>query len=171
MPTGLLRAVHSELRPSVGQLARTASGLGRWSARTSPQRLADAVGALEHEILPWLTAEQQALYPVAEERLGGPMAVAALRAAYLDLCRRAETLAALASRLRDRPPTAAELDALRAGLYGLWATLSQHLSIEESTLFSSLDAVCTPGELDDLARELTRLSGRALLERVPRPGP
>ncbi|MBO0728971.1 MAG: hemerythrin domain-containing protein [Acidimicrobiaceae bacterium] len=160
MPTAFLRAVHGSLRPSVGGLARTAAGLGRWSARSSPQRLAAAVGTLENEILPWLAAEQQLLYPVAEQRLGGPMAVAALREAYVDLRRRAESLSALVSRLHDRPPTAAELDALRAGLYGLWAILGQYLSIEETTVFSALDTVCAPGELDDLVAEVARVAGR-----------
>lgn len=151
VPTAPVRAVHSALRPSIGELARTAASLGRWSSRTSPQRLAGAVSALEERILPWLAQEQQAVYPLAEARLGGPMAVAALREAYLDLRRRAEALSALVTRLQDRPPTAAELDALRAGLYGLWATLGQHLSIEETTLLSALDGVITPEEFAGLA--------------------
>jgi iron-sulfur cluster repair protein YtfE (RIC family) len=170
VPTSFLRAVHGSLRPSVGALARTAAGLSRWSARTSPQRLAAAVGTLENEILPWLAAEQQVLYPVAEQRLGGPMAVGALREAYADLRRRAESLSALVSRLHDRPPTAAELDALRAGLYGLWAILGQHLSIEESTVFSPLDAVCEPGELDDLVAEVARVAGREPCGKTEAPG-
>ena len=160
VPTATIRAVHTTLRPAVGELARTAAGLSRWSTRTSPQRLAAAVSALETDILPWLAAEQEILYPMAEQRLGGPIAVAAMREAYLDLCRRAEALSALASRLHDRPPTGAELDALRAGLYGLWATLGQHLSVEEAVLFNALDTLCSPEELAELAGDLDKRAGR-----------
>jgi len=167
VPTGALRAVHGALRPSVGELARTAASLGRWSARSSPARLAAAVGALETDLLPWLSAEETVLYPFAEERLGGPLTVAALREACHDLRRRAEALGALVCRLQDRPPSAAELDALRAGLYGLWATLGQHLSIEEATIFSALDTVCGPGELDGLAGELERVAGRTRFDPEP----
>jgi iron-sulfur cluster repair protein YtfE (RIC family) len=160
MPTGYLRAVHGALRPAVGELARTAAGLGRWSARTSPQRLTAATAALERDILPWLAAEQQILYPLAEQRLGGPLTVAALQEAYLDLRRRAEALLALVSRLESRPPSGPELDALRAGLYGLWATLGQHLSIEETVMFSALDSTCTPEELETIGDQLDRAARR-----------
>jgi iron-sulfur cluster repair protein YtfE (RIC family) len=163
-PTGFLRSAHAQLRPAVGELARTAAGLGRWSARRSPARLASAVGALETEIIPWLAAEQRLVYPVAERHLGGAIAVAALRHSYLDLRRRADALAALSARLQDRPPTAAELDALRAGLYGLWATVSQHLSMEEATLFAGLDEACGPGELEALAPELGAVAPRLATE-------
>jgi hypothetical protein len=38
---------------------RTASSLGRWSARQSRTRLATAVGTLEEELLQWSAAEEQ----------------------------------------------------------------------------------------------------------------
>jgi hypothetical protein len=98
------------------------------------------------------------------------MSVATLPEAHLDLRERAGSLPALVSYLHDRPPSGAELDALRARLYGLWATLSRHLSIEEATLFSALDATCARGELDAQAGELNHQAGRATEER-PQPTP
>jgi hypothetical protein len=107
-----------------------------------------------------VAAEQRILYPLAERRFGGPLTIAALQEAYLDLRRRAAALSAVVPRLESRPPSGSDLDALRAGLYRLWATLGQYLNIEETVVFSAPNSICTSDELETLGDQFDRAAGR-----------
>ena len=151
-----LRATHMELRPQVGELARTAGELRHWSAKTTPDRLADAVEFLKGRLLPLLRAEEEVLYPVLEEAFGAPGLLRWMVADHIDLARRADALAALAVRLGRRPPSPSEVEALQAGLYGLWAVASLHLSKEEALVVPALEAHLSTARLVDLVDALER---------------
>lgn len=129
-----VRAAISEMRPRVGELARTAGDLRRWSAKITPARLAGAVAFLRGQLLPLLEAEEEVVYPALEAALGVRGVMAMMTADHADLARRADALGALVGRLGRRPPSPSEVEALQAGLYGLWAVASLHLSKEEAVL-------------------------------------
>lgn len=126
------------LRPSVGELAHTAARLGPcWTAAVRPgwRQRSGHLNQLSEEILPCLDAEEHLLLPVAEERVGGPRVVGALRQARADFRQRSEALCVLVACLARTPN-------------------GQHLRIEDTTILSTFDAALAARELDELVEQL-----------------
>jgi iron-sulfur cluster repair protein YtfE (RIC family) len=160
MPSDEVRRHHLALRPKIGELARVAGTIGRWSEASCAPRLAALREFLVAELVPYLSAELHVLYPALEAAAGAPEVVAVPRAVAADIRRRVEALAGLVLRVGEGPPTRAEAEALRAGLYGLWALVATHLTAEEAALFPLLDARLSPAGGAALAGGLAAVAGR-----------
>ena len=159
-PSRLLRAEHVSLQRGVANLARAAAAVSEWSFPDTSDRLRRLRGFLYGSLLPHAEAEEGVLYPLMDKVLGSHGCIVTMVADHEEIHRRIDAFAELAAAVGQGPPTAAEREALREHLYGLWAIVRLHLDKEDQLLFPLLDERLTPADVETLMEELSAFEGR-----------
>jgi heavy metal translocating P-type ATPase len=130
-------AEHDDLRDVVEAVRDAAD---RLSDSTGPQALTavrEVHRLLTERLLPHEYAEEHQLYPALAPTLGGPEATATMSRAHAEIERLARRIAThLELAAADGGPAPAQLDDLRACLYGLHTVLRLHFVQEEENYFS-----------------------------------
>jgi len=130
-------AEHDDLRDVVEAVRDAADSL---SDSTGPEALAavrEVHRLLTERLLPHEYAEEHQLYPALAPPLGGPEATATMSRAHAEIERLAHRIATHLELAADHGgPTPAQLDDLRACLYGLHTVLRLHFTQEEENYFS-----------------------------------
>lgn len=159
--TERLRAEHASLRREAAHLPRVAAALADWTAPDTPDQLRQVRSFLSAHLLPHAASEEAVLYPLLDTVMGADRATATMVADHAEIHERSDALAALVTTVGQGPPSAAEAEALREHLYGLWAVVRLHLDKEEEILFTLLDERLSPADARTLDRKLAEFAGQA----------
>jgi iron-sulfur cluster repair protein YtfE (RIC family) len=135
-----LREEHEELIPHIEALRAVAESVADAPLEAVRRDVGRAEAFLVHHLLPHAEAEEAALYPVVARVMGAPEATRTMSRDHVEVGRLVGELTALRGRL-DRPALgAAEVEALRRVLYGLYAVVRLHFVKEEEVYLPLLDA-------------------------------
>lgn len=141
--THLLRQEHADLQPHVEVLRTAAESITTAVPPESYAPIDKAIAVLTRRIIPHVSAEDKALYPVVEETMGAFGATNIMRRDHVEIVRLADELAQLRAGLSPEGPSTQQADALRRVLYGLYALVQVHFAKEEELYLPILDAKLT----------------------------
>ena len=159
--TAPLRAEHRALLPHIEHLRAAAEAVGT-APGTELRALVDAAYAfLTGHLIPHAEAEERALYPVVAAAMGAPQATATMSRDHVEVGRLTAELGALRATLRAAAPGAADAEALRRILYGLYALVTVHFAKEEEVYLPLLDARLTPEEARAMFRAMEQAASEA----------
>ncbi|MBV2155371.1 heavy metal translocating P-type ATPase [Kitasatospora sp. SUK 42] len=134
-------AEHGELREVVEAVREAADLLGRPEDPRALTAVRRVDRLLTDRLLPHERAEERELYPALAASLGGPEVTATMSRGHTEIHRLAERIGThleLAGADRDRVDPA-QVDDLRATLYGLHGVLRLHFAQEEEQYFALAD--------------------------------
>jgi len=143
MLTQPLREEHQELLPQLEQLRTVADSVGETSVAALQQGVDGVYAFLTHHLLPHAQAEEQALYPVVGKLMGAAQATATMSRDHLEVSRLTAVLGTLRAELRGPTLEAAQAQALRRVLYGLYTLIQVHFAKEEEVYLPLLDTRLT----------------------------
>lgn len=147
-----LRDEHRHLLPHIEELRTTAAAVGHVDTAQLTERLVGNVAFLERHLLPHARAEDDVLYPVVAELLGGPDTTATMRRDHEEVAGLTKELAAL----RDRAVGGGEDvdEDLRRVLYGLHAVVRLHFAKEEEVYVPLLEHGLSEERAEAMLREM-----------------
>ena len=128
-----LRIQHDAVRPTIERIRWVADRLSSRSPDLGPARA--LLAELEGVLLPHERADEQLLVPMVARALGGTDATAAMSRTHAEIEHQVGRLRGLLAQSND-PDGDVDLADLRLVLYGLYAVLRLHDSLEEQEAFS-----------------------------------
>lgn len=135
-----LRDEHKELLPHVEQLRAVADAIGTVPIESIRQGVDEVYTFLTEQLTPHAQAEERVLYPTVGRLMGAAEATATMSHEHTAIHRSTQELGTLRQRLSDAYLSAAEEQALRRVLYGLYALVKEHFAKEEEIYLPLLDA-------------------------------
>ena len=129
---------HDALRPRRDHLLQLADSIGTGPDRSDLAPAHEALELLRSELEPHEIAEEQSLYPLVANALGGADPTAVMARGHVEISRQIARLAALLDGLAasQQAPSPEDVDEVRRLLYGLHAILELHTSQEDEGYLS-----------------------------------
>jgi heavy metal translocating P-type ATPase len=134
---------HEKIRPAIEQLRSAADMLDLLSPAEATAKARQAHRVLTEQIAPHETAEEQILYPALDRALGGGT-TATMSRVHAEIAHQIRRLGQLLAGIGDGPPDDADLNDLRALLYGLHAILRLHTTQEDESYLSLAEDEVAP---------------------------
>jgi soluble P-type ATPase len=130
---------HGRLMPEVDRLRTLADRLDELTPESARRELEALRIFLDERLVPHEKSDEQVLYPLVAERIGGNDPTAAMSRAHMEIAHLARLFGRLVADLPDGPIGPEDLRDLRRILYGLHAVLKMHFAQEEEHYLTLLD--------------------------------
>lgn len=152
MPAALttLRDEHRALLPQILALRTTADRIGAMSRAELGEAVGSRVSFLRDHLTPHARAEDEVMYPIVADLIGGAEATATMRRDHVEVMRLADRLQSLRERLSDGVFDDETANDLRRVLYGLFAIVSLHFAKEEEIYLPLLERGMTQPEAEQM---------------------
>ncbi len=156
-----LRDEHKELYPEVETLRQAAEAIREDLSPSGRKLIEHAYEFLKHHLLPHAQAEEAALYPVVQKVMRASHATATMSRDHLEVERLTDELGRLLGRVEGNTLTAAQVEAFRRVLYGLYTLVKLHFAKEEEVYLPLLDARLKPAEAQAMFANMERAAQEA----------
>ncbi|HET6965973.1 MAG TPA: heavy metal translocating P-type ATPase [Acidimicrobiales bacterium] len=143
---GRFSAEHLTLRPRLEQIKRAADAIGMVPDGQALALAEEVSRWLTDELLPHERAEDEELYPMMADVLGGSDRTSTMSRAHAQIAHQIRRLDRLIADIGD-PPEPEDLPELRGLLYGLYAVLELHFTQEDES-YLSLDGDGPPRDAE-----------------------
>ncbi len=142
---------HLTIREDLDRLVAAANAMGTMQPAEVMAHAREVHRFLIEEVAPHEEAEQELLYPVLEQVLGGREPTAPMSRAHIEILHQIRRLGELLEEMGDEAPDVEDIDEIRRLLYGLHAILQLHTLQEEESYLSFEDNEDEAKATDDRA--------------------
>ncbi len=162
-----LRDEHKGLLPHIDEILTVAHLVGDKPLPQLRPEVDQVVAFLTRNLIPHAQAEDEVLYPVIDQVVGSPEALATMRFDHVEIGRLTDSLVALRTHLSCASLSVSQIQELRQVLYGLYFLVKTHFIKEETVFLPILDARLTPPEARHLFEAMEAAAIQAKSALVP----